>query len=193
MTIYQKTAGKIHYFLAKRFYGAFGKGSILIHPFMIYNRKNIFIGKNVFFRNGLRIEPITKHDNQRFNPKIIIEDNVHAEQCCQIICTNKVHIEKGVVLSSYVYISDTKHTFNDMEKNVLRQDLISSQIKIGEGSFLGIGVKVICGVSIGKHVVIGANSVVTKDIPDYCMAVGTPAQIIKKYNFMSMRWEEIYE
>jgi acetyltransferase-like isoleucine patch superfamily enzyme len=61
---------------------------------------------------------------------------------------------------------------------------------IGEGSWLGENVCVI-GASIGKHCVIGANSVVTKDIPDYSVAVGIPAKVIKKYNFNKCEWEKI--
>ena len=46
-------------------------------------------------------------------------------------------------------------------------------------------------IHIGKHCVIGANSVVTKNIPDYCVAAGVPARIIKKYNFTTETWEKI--
>ena len=47
------------------------------------------------------------------------------------------------------------------------------------------------GVTIGKNSVIGANSVVTKDIPDYCVAVGAPAKVIKKYDFESGKWLKV--
>lgn len=138
------------------------------------------------------MEAISRHDNQVFHPQIIIEDHVHAEQFCQIICTNKVHIQKNVVISSFVFISDTEHSFNSLEQNTLSQNLKSSMVVIGEGAFLGIGVKIIRGAIIGKHSVIGANSVVLSDIPDYCMAVGTPARIIKKYNLRTGEWECVY-
>lgn len=180
-------------FFLKGIYGSYGKGSVLIHPLLIYNRKHIFIGKNVRFREGLRIEPITQHDAQHFNPNIIIKDNVHAEQYCQIICTNSVHIEKNVVLSSFVFISDTEHTFDNINQTVLRQTLKSSKVLIGEGAFLGIGVKIIHGAKIGKHAVIGAHSLVLHDIPDYCMAAGVPAKIIKKYNLDTEKWEKVHE
>ena len=49
----------------------------------------------------------------------------------------------------------------------------------------------IIGASVGKHCVIGANAVVTKDVPDYCVAVGAPAKIIKKYNLKNKKWEKI--
>ena len=55
-------------------------------------------------------------------------------------------------------------------------------VEIGDGTWIGENVCII-GASIGKQCVIGANSVVLKDIPDYCVAVGLPAKVIKKYNF----------
>lgn len=63
-------------------------------------------------------------------------------------------------------------------------------MRIGEGSWLGENVCVI-GASVGKHCTIGANAVVTKDIPDYSVAVGIPAKVIKQYNFKTQRWERI--
>ena len=68
----------------------------------------------------------------------------------------------------------------DINTPIKEQDIsIVSPVVIGEGSWLGENVCV-CGASIGKHCVIGANSVVTNDIPDYCVAVGAPARVIKK-------------
>ena len=63
-------------------------------------------------------------------------------------------------------------------------------MEIGEGTWLGEGVCVI-GAKIGKGCVIGANAVVTKDIPDYSVAVGSPAKVIKKYNSDTKRWEKL--
>lgn len=64
-------------------------------------------------------------------------------------------------------------------------------LKIGDGSWIGTHVAIIGDVHIGKNCVIGANSVVTKDIPDYSVAVGIPAKIIKQYNFTTNSWEKI--
>jgi acetyltransferase-like isoleucine patch superfamily enzyme len=62
-------------------------------------------------------------------------------------------------------------------------------VKIGDGSWLGYGTVVLPGVTIGKHVVVGANSVVTHDIPNYSVAVGVPAKVIKR--FVDGQWESV--
>ena len=65
---------------------------------------------------------------------------------------------------------------------------IVKKVIIGEGSWLGENVCV-CGASIGKHCVIGANSVVTTDIPDYSVAVGSPAKVVKQFDFGEGIWK----
>ena len=63
-----------------------------------------------------------------------------------------------------------------------------SNVVIGEGTWIGENVSIL-GCSIGKQCVIGAGSIVTKDIPDYCVAVGNPAKVIKKYSLVKRKWE----
>lgn len=62
---------------------------------------------------------------------------------------------------------------------------------IGDGSWLGKNVVVIGNVSIGKNCVIAANSVVTKDVPDYSIAAGIPARVIKRYDFDRKEWVKL--
>lgn len=65
------------------------------------------------------------------------------------------------------------------------------RVVIGDGSWLGKNVVVIGNVSIGKNCVIAANSVVTKDVPDYSIAAGIPARVIKRYDFDRKEWVKL--
>ena len=69
--------------------------------------------------------------------------------------------------------------------------LFSKPVIIGENVWIGENVCVCPGVSIGDGCIIGAMSNVVKSIPPYCMAVGNPARIIKKYNFQTKHWERV--
>lgn len=62
---------------------------------------------------------------------------------------------------------------------------------IGKESWLGYGVQVMPNVKIGKHCVIAAGSIVTRNIPDFSVAVGIPAKVIKKFNLESQKWKKI--
>lgn len=65
------------------------------------------------------------------------------------------------------------------------------ELKIGNGSWIGTHVAIIGDVHIGKHCVIGANSVVTKDVPAFCVVAGIPAKVIKRYNSETQQWENV--
>ena len=71
----------------------------------------------------------------------------------------------------------------------MSQPLSAKNVYIGNGCWIGEQVCILSGVSIGEKCIIGAGSVVTKSIPDYCIAAGNPAKVLKKYNFETKRWE----
>jgi acetyltransferase-like isoleucine patch superfamily enzyme len=81
-----------------------------------------------------------------------------------------------------VYITDQNHGYEDITRPISQQTQPERAVVIGDGSWLGYGAVVLPGVTIGKHCVIGANSVVTSDIPDFSVAVGVPARVIRRYD-----------
>ena len=90
-----------------------------------------------------------------------------------------------------MYISDNLHGYKDIKTPIWKQPIVQNRdVEIGEGSWIGENVCIL-GVHIGKHCVIGANSVVTHDIPDYSVAVGSPAKVIKRYDFENNQWVKI--
>ena len=84
------------------------------------------------------------------------------------------------VCSARVTITDINHDTDNCEIAVLEQGLSTKPVLIKEGAFIGINSVIMPGVTIGKHAVVGANSVVTKDVPDYVTVVGAPARIIRR-------------
>ena len=80
-----------------------------------------------------------------------------------------------------MYITDCNHEYRDIDVSVIDQGIVQKgqKVSIGGGSYIGINAVIVWNIRIGRHCVIGANSVVTKDVPDYCVAVGSPARVIK--------------
>lgn len=80
-----------------------------------------------------------------------------------------------------MYITDCDHEYRNLKIPVIDQEIVQrgQRVFIGKASYIGINTVIVGNVKIGKHCVIGANSVVTKDLPDYCVAVGSPAKVIK--------------
>ena len=100
---------------------------------------------------------------------------------CRISIANMLTVGEKVLLSPNIYITDCDHEYRDIHTPVIDQGIVQKgqNVSIGDGSYIGINVVIIGNIKIGKHSVVGANSVVTKDVPDYSVAVGSPAQVIK--------------
>ena len=175
-----------------RKFGAFGSGSKIVHPVIrVSNYKNIFIGDNVLIKKNARIQPVLRWGNTNYSPQMIFEDGVVVEQNFHITCAKKVVIGKNSSINCNVLITDIDHDYSDVSKPILQQDLIVTETVIGEDCLIGAGAKIMAGSKIGKHSIIGANAVVTSNIPEYCVAVGIPARVIKKYNFEKKEWERV--
>lgn len=102
-----------------------------------------------------------------------------------------IRIDNGVNISQNVVLIGLDHNYQDITQGIIEQGITTSPIHIGEHTIIGANVIVLPGITIGKHCFIGAGCVVTQNIPDYCVTVGNPARIIKRYNPQSQTWEKI--
>ena len=137
----------------------------------------ISIGDRTFIRDFARIEAIKAPGAP--DPVLSIGSDVLVEEDLHVTCTRSVVIEDQVLISARAYISDTSHAMPSGRGNVVTTLIRGGAIRIGFGTMIGVGVSVLSGVSIGRYCVIGANSVVTHDIPDGMVAAGSPARVIK--------------
>jgi acetyltransferase-like isoleucine patch superfamily enzyme len=93
-----------------------------------------------------------------------------------------IDIGNDVWTGHHVYITDQNHGHENIDLPISMQTQPEKIVTIGKGSWIGAGSVILPGSNIGKHVAIGANSVVTGVIPDYSVAVGSPARVIKRYS-----------
>lgn len=163
-------------------------------PFDIRNRHSIFIGDRFTSGFWCRIEAYPKTRDAK---SLIIGRDVEINDFVHISAGEKVSIGDNVLIASKVFISDINHGryngFNQDSPNLPPNDreLSTNPVFIYDNVWIGEGVCVMPGVTIGKGCIIGALSVVTKDIPDYTIAVGTPAIPIKKFDFKLKEWVRI--
>ncbi|RKY00761.1 hypothetical protein DRP77_10865 [Candidatus Poribacteria bacterium] len=136
----------------------------------IYIGDDVIIGANVILRS-------------RFGGTIRIGDNVSIGDNC-LIAARKTSVEIGrdVMIGAYCYImGGGAHSFERTDIPMIKQPFQPARgVLIEEDVWIGGGVKILDGVTIGKGSVIGAGAVVTRDIPELCVAVGVPAQVIRK-------------
>lgn len=161
--------------LHRKEFAALGKGSYIWAPVFLSGTKHISLGDRVGIWHGARIEAIEEWLNQRFDPELIIGNNVMIGQECHITLAQRIEIEKNVLITSRVTITDITHITSDRTLPVLSQPITAKPVHICEGAFIGNNATILPGVTIGRHAVVGANAVVTKDVPDYTTVTGIPA------------------
>jgi acetyltransferase-like isoleucine patch superfamily enzyme len=102
-----------------------------------------------------------------------------------------VSIGNNVMLAQNIVVSGLNHGYEDISLPPSVQQVTCNRITIEDDVWIGANAVITAGVTLGKHCVVGAGSVVTKDIPTFCIAVGNPAKVIKRYNFEDKVWERI--
>lgn len=170
--------------LYKLFLGKINLPSYIGRPTYVHNFRRIFIG------NRVRIYPNSRLEVHGENSKLIIEDNVGIGQNVHITTGDTLIIGKSSTILANVFITNIDHDYTEINKPILEQKMIIKKTEIGENCFIGIGAAIQAGTILGKQCVVGANSVVKGEFPDYCVIVGSPARIVKKYNFDTQRWEK---
>jgi acetyltransferase-like isoleucine patch superfamily enzyme len=114
-------------------------------------------------------------------PVLRIGDRCVIGRGSHIIAHQSLVIGDDVFTGPYVYITDQNHGYADPDMPIGRQLPRNAEVRIGSGSWLGAGVVVLPGASIGRNVVIAAGSVVRGTVPDRCVAAGIPARVVRQY------------
>lgn len=127
-----------------------------------------------------------------------IGNDVQVNDYVHIAAVESVILGDRVLIASKVFISDHNHgDFKGDGPHVsptvapIERALFVAPVVIADDVWIGEGAAVLPGVSIGKGAVIGAMSVVTRDVPEFCVAAGSPARLLKRYNFDTSAWEKI--
>lgn len=171
-------------------FGRIGKGSVIFNPCLFSNVHYAYLGERVLIRSGARIELIVRESCME--PKLSIGSDVNIEQNVHIVCGSSIEIQDRVTITGGCAIVDVEHPFEDIEDPVqigMRLRMQGNRVVIGAGSFIGFNSIILPNVVIGRHSVIGSHSVVTRNVPDYCVVVGNPARVIRRYNLETQSWE----
>ncbi len=168
-------------------FGSYGK-DVYIEPGVVINRPRfVQVGDHVVIK---RNTSINLHPKNKGSKEILlfIGDHTIISESCIISACNRVIIEENVGISPHVMIIDNSRKLGDVSRPSKEQDLKIGYVHIGADSWIAYGACVMPNVTIGKHCIIGALSLVNKDIPPYSLAVGSPAKVVKRYDFDRGEW-----
>ncbi|WP_373514953.1 DapH/DapD/GlmU-related protein [Persicitalea sp.] len=171
--------------------------NVLLNPF--YHT----LGRNVCIRSSVRMD-VVPFNKLVIGEKTIIEDFSvinNGVGDVQIGCDSLIGLSNAiigpviigdkVILAQHVVVSGLNHAYQDVRTAIKDQPIEKKMIVIGDGSWLGANVVVTAGVTIGKHCVVAAGSIVTRNIPDHSVAVGNPARVVKTYDSDRDAWVKV--
>ncbi len=170
---------------------------LFINPFVHKKKK----GSKIRCRTRIDVVPWNKFELGKFSTiedfatinngvgDVIIGDRTRIGLCNTLI--GPVKIGSDVILAQNIVVSGLNHSYEDVDKSIHDQKVKTAQITIDDEAWIGANSVVVPGVSIGKHAVVAAGSVVTKEVPPYSIVAGNPAKLIKKYNFETNTWERV--
>lgn len=160
-----------------------GKDSSVGSGLQLRGAKYIEIGDNFTAGKGLTLQAWDSFEGESFNPEIVIGNNVMLTDYVQISATRKVVLGDNLLVGQNVYISDNSHGKADCSAvgipPINRPLTSKGPVIIGKNVWIGRGAVILSGVTIGDNAIIGANSVVTRDVPENCVVAGAPAKFIK--------------
>ncbi len=199
MTLTANCGGGLGFFLRKIFlsglFQSCGRGVVFGPGIMVRHPHRIRIGSHVVFAENVLLDGKGERDvsieigDQVFigrnslvsvhNGYISIGNYSNIGAFCALQSSGPIHIGEGVIMAAFCHIVSSSRKTDRTDIPIIAQGTTGEGISIDEGTWLGSGVIVTDGVKIGKHCVIGAGAVVVSDIPDYAVAVGVPAKIVK--------------
>lgn len=178
--------GRVYKYLVKRAFWrppravCSGARAYVYRPRRIFGPQFIEMGDRSTVDQYGWLSALESYVGVRYKPQIVLGDDVHIGRYAFITAIASIVIEDGCLLSEHVYISDHAHGMDPEGGLIVDQRLVSKgPVRIGAGSFVGYRVCILPGVILGKHCIVGANSVVTHSFPDFSVIAGCPARLIR--------------
>jgi len=167
---------------ARRFAG-FGERTVICFPVTaLFGEPHIRVGEGTVIGPLVSLSAGVGPGQDLGNREVVtIGDRCVIGKGNGIVGHGHVTIGDDVFTGHNVYVTDANHGYDDPRVPIGRQFAPAEPVAIGDGSWLGHGTIVLPGCTIGRHVVVGAGSVVTGDLPDFSVAVGNPAHVIRRY------------
>ena len=161
-------------------FAGFGQRSYLVPPIRIWGAQYIEIGDDVVLMENGFISAVPGPDGS--TPRVVIGDRTSISTGFTIAAVREVVIGADVMMAARVFVGDASHAFEDPRVPIRDQGMTPGRpVHIGEGAFVGIGSSILPGARIGRGAMVGAGSVVTGEVPDHTLVVGSPARVVRRY------------
>ncbi len=175
--LWRRAVAKSFSLLAAGGFAEFGRRTVLEPPIRLSGEHKMRIGSDVYVGAGSWLQVL---ESAEAAVALEIDDGTNIVGACVISAARSVRIGRDVLMARNVYIADHMHAFSDTTLPVIKQGINRiGAIEICDGAWLGQNVVIGPGVRIGVGAVVGANAVVLSDVPDYGVAAGVPARVLR--------------
>ena len=180
-------------------FGAVGQGSLIRMPGLFHHPERLHVGRDSTIHPYCRIEIITENPHIEGPPlptqdaRIEIGDRVVINSFTHIGAMSRIVLGNDVGIASGVCIEDHHYRYEDASEDrpLKKQPFRVAEVVVEDGVMIGEHATILAGVTIGRNSWIGANAVVTADVPPYSIAVGVPARVLRRRNPSSGEWERV--
>ena len=180
----------------KKLFKYFGDRAKILPPLRILNPHNIIVGDVTAIREGCHINAFADlsflmdyiHPDHRddfvateykYDSEIILGREIQVGRFFFVSCTNSIVLEDNVLISERVFVGDNNHSFSHPEVPIMQQpNKPGDPVRIGRGSWIGVGAAVLAGTRLGRNCVVGANSVCSGEHPDHSVIAVEPAGLL---------------
>ncbi|MHB8377430.1 MAG: acyltransferase [Dehalococcoidia bacterium] len=171
--------------------GAFGEYSVVRPPYTVAGAKHIFIGERTLIGRNAMLLAADRYAGETYEPNMRIGDDTRIGQNFFASCTGEFRIGSRVLISQNVHVGDNLHRYDDPDVAVIDQPMTRGYVIVADDAFIGVNAVILPNVRVGRHAVVGAGAVVTRDVPDYCVAAGNPARILRSYDHERRAWVRV--
>ena len=176
--LWRRAVGKTFSLMGAGAFQHFGRRTVLEPPIRLSGEHKMRIGSDVFIGAGswLQVSGLSE------SPVALeIGDGTNIVGACVISAVFSVRVGRDVLMARNVYIADHMHAFDDRTRPVIKQGIARvAEVEIADGAWIGENVVIGPGVRVGLGAVVGANAVVLDDVPDFAVAAGVPAKLIRR-------------
>ncbi|MGH2829194.1 MAG: acyltransferase [Actinomycetota bacterium] len=181
--------------------GAAGPGTVVQMPSSLLNPGLVFVGRDTYIHPYCRIEVITDNPHLEGAPlpagdariqigdRVVINSFTHIGAMHSIVLGNDVGIASGVCIEDHHYLFEGAGTGRPLKKQPFRV----AAVVLEDGCMIGEHAVILPGVTVGANSWVGANAVVTEDVPPYSIVAGVPARVVRKLDPSSGEWKRLRE
>jgi acetyltransferase-like isoleucine patch superfamily enzyme len=169
--------------------GQLGSDSLFAEPYMVRSPHRVHVGDDVRVDRGAVLSLVEDYGGVKFDPELRIGDGAMIGTDLLLHCAGSIEIGDRVAISARVYIGDSFRDYEDPTVPPLEMPMADPEpVRICDDAFLGAGVAVLPGVTIGERAIVSAGSVVTRDVPPRTIVFGNPARVVRSWDSDAGKW-----